>query len=130
MVPSFVRSYVLSRSATRQETRIYHVYKKQSLIVSLVVKGKFGKISKSLKILWNWLSTKFSFAFMLLLTTDFVKNSLVYCRISFIFLKDVLNQTRNAFNTKFRYQSKHQKSSYQVKAAFALFCKLIALTLS
>ena len=27
-------------------------------MVSLAVKGKFGKTSKSLKILWNWLSTK------------------------------------------------------------------------
>ena len=42
----------LSREATREATRTYHVYKSSSTIVLLVVKGKFGKTS---------FCTKFSF---------------------------------------------------------------------
>ena len=38
---------------------------------------------------------------MFLLTTNFVKNTDIYARMLFIFPKIVLNQTRNAFNTKF-----------------------------
>ena len=67
--------------------------------------------------------------FMFLLTTNFVKNSHMLSRIFFIFLKTVLNQTSNAFNTKFLRQWKDRKSSYQVEEAFALFFNLIALTL-
>ena len=72
---------------------------------------------------------KISFCLLFLLTTNFVKNSDIYSRISFIFLKNVLNQIWNAFNTKFWHQSKDQKSNYQVGEAFAFFCKLIAVTL-
>ena len=66
---------------------------------------------------------------MLLLITNFVKNSHIYARNFFISLKNVLNQTRNDFNTKLRCQCKGQKSSYQVSEGFAYFCKLMALTL-
>ena len=62
---------------------------------SLMVKGKFGKISKSLKILWAWLPAKFYFAFnisSLTLTAPFVKNSHVLVGIS---------QTWKYFITKF-----------------------------
>ena len=38
---------------------------------------------------------------MFLLTTNLSKNSDIYTRIIFRFLKTVLDQTRNAFNTKF-----------------------------
>ena len=38
---------------------------------------------------------------VLLLTTKFVKNSHIWARIFFIFLKNVLKQTWNSFNTKF-----------------------------
>ena len=41
----------LSRSTTREATRIYQFYKYKSLIISLVVKGRFDETSKSLKIL-------------------------------------------------------------------------------
>ena len=40
-----------SCAATCEATRKYHVYNKQSRLISLVVKGKFVKTSKSLKIL-------------------------------------------------------------------------------
>ena len=42
--------------------------------------------------------------FMFLLTTDFSKNIRTYGRIFFVFLKIVLNQTWNAFKTKFGRQ--------------------------
>ena len=66
---------------------------------------------------------------MFLLTTNFVKNGHILARISFIFLKSVLNQTWNAFNTKFLHQWKDRKISYQVKEGFGRFSNLIALTL-
>ena len=65
---------------------------------------------------------------MFLLTTNFVKNIHIYARIFFIFLKTVLSQTWNAFNTKFWFSEQDRKSSFQVREAFALFCNLIALT--
>ena len=40
----------LSRSTTREATRIYQVYKYKLLITSLVVKERFDETSKSLKI--------------------------------------------------------------------------------
>ena len=67
--------------------------------------------------------------FIFLLTTNFAKNNHIYARIFFIFLKNVLNKTWNAFNSKFWHQWKDQKSSYQVREDFALFCNLIALSL-
>ena len=39
--------------------------------------------------------------FMSLSITKFVKKSAIYARIYFIFLKNVLKQTWNSFNTKF-----------------------------
>ena len=48
--------------------------------------------------------------FMLLLTTKFVKNSQILPRIFFIFLKNVLKQTWNSFNTKFQLSFNNQIS--------------------
>ena len=48
-------SKVLSLSATREATCMYHVYYKQSSFISLAVKGKFGKTSKSLLSKWDHL---------------------------------------------------------------------------
>ena len=67
---------------------------------------------------------------MFLLTANFVKNRHIYTRIFFIFLESVLNQTENAFNTKYLGQRKDQKSSYQVREAFAISFNMIGLTLS
>ena len=41
---------------------------------------------------------------MFLLTAKLVKNSHILAKIFFIFLNNVLKQTRNSFNTKFRPQ--------------------------
>ena len=52
---------MLSPLGTREVTRIYHINKQQSRVISLVVQAKFGKTSKSFKILWKLLSSKFYF---------------------------------------------------------------------
>ena len=71
----------------------------------------------------------FLFLFMSLLPTKFVKNSHIWSKIYFIFLKNVLKQTRNSFNIKFQAQWKPCSSSYQLKQILAVFCDLIPLIL-
>ena len=66
---------------------------------------------------------------MFLLPTKFVKNSHIWGKISFIFLKNVLKQNRNSFNTKFQDQWKACSSSYQLKQILAVFRNLIPLIL-
>ena len=61
---------------------------------------------------------------MFLLKAKLVKNSHIYGRILFIFLKKVLNQNCNSFNTIFQFQQKDWKSSYQVKQILGLFWQL------
>ena len=62
---------------------------------------------------------------MSLLKTKFLKNSHIWGKIYLIFLKNVLKQTRNSFNTKFQAQWKACSSSYQLKQILAVFCDLI-----
>ena len=69
--------------------------------ILLVVKGKFDQISKSLKILWRGLSTKFIFLLISLEAAPFLKNSHILAGIYFIFLKNTLDQTWKTFNTNF-----------------------------
>ena len=66
----FLISLVLSRSATCWTTRIYRVYKQKLRNVSLVVKIKFDKTSKNLKILWRRFSAKFSFTFCIFINSS------------------------------------------------------------
>ena len=66
---------------------------------------------------------------MSLSTAPVVKNRYILPVIYFIFLKNVLDKTWKAFNTKFEPQWKDQKSSYQVRQILALFRKLVALIL-
>ena len=54
---------------------------------------KSGKISKSLKMLWPRFSEKFYFPFMSLLRVPTFKNSNFVAEISFIFLKNILDQS-------------------------------------
>ena len=71
--------------------------------------------------------------FLLLLMSlrkiKFVKNSHIWSRIYLIFLKNVLKETRNSFNTKFQAQWKACSSSYQLKQILAVYCDLIPLIL-
>ena len=66
---------------------------------------------------------------MSLLETKFFKSSHILGKIYLIFLKNVLKQTRNSFNTKFQAQWKACSSSYQLKQILAVFCDLIPLIL-
>ena len=66
---------------------------------------------------------------MSLLPTKFVKNSHIWGKIYFIFLKNVLKQTRNSFNTKFQAKLKACSSSYQLKQILAVVCGFIPLVL-
>ena len=66
---------------------------------------------------------------MLLWTPIFVKNSNISATIFFIFLKNLLKQTWNSFDTKFKLQGKDLRSNYQVKENFRNFCHLIIIVL-
>ena len=97
----------------------FQLWRKENLV-------KHPKVSK----LYQTDSLKnFLFLMMFLLPTNFVEKSNIWPRIFFIFLKSVLNHTWNAFNTKFRRQSKDRRSSYLVREAFSLFSYLIAIAL-
>ena len=87
---------------------------------------KHQKVSKHYE---NDCLQSFLLLFMSLLTAPIVKNSHIYTRVYFIFLKTVLKQTWTFFNTKFQPQWKDLKSSYQVRIILALFYNLIALIL-
>ena len=65
----------------------------------------------------------FILLFMSLLTAPIVQNSKIWAGIYFIFLTNVLKQTRMSFNTNFWSQWKDRK------AILALFCNLFARTL-
>ena len=71
----------------------------------------------------------FLLRYMFLIITNFVKDNHIQARIWFIFLKNLLNQTWNAFNTKFQHLWKNWKSSYQLRESFAPPCNLFALNL-
>ena len=64
----------------------------------LKFKGVWGELES--KKGFQRLSEEFSFLFMLLMTTKFVKNGHILGKIFFIILKNVLKQTQNSFKTK------------------------------
>ena len=66
---------------------------------------------------------------MLLLAAKSVKTSDISTTILFIFLKKVLKETWNSFNTKSQTQWKDRESSNQVRQSLGLFYNLNALIL-
>ena len=62
---------------------------------------------------------------MSLLTAPNVKNSHIYARIYFIFLKNFLKQTWKSSNTKFWPQWKHQESSDEGRQILAVALILV-----
>ena len=72
---------------------------------------------------------KISFTFYVFINSLIVRNGHTLTGIYFIFLKNVLDQTWKAFNTKFGPQWEDRESSYQIRQILALFCKLVALIL-
>ena len=71
---SFLSCWVLGRSAAHGAGHVFHVCRQWSHIVSLAVKGKFGKASKGPKILWKWLIVQ-------LVYTMFISNNLASFRL-------------------------------------------------
>ena len=57
----------------------------------------------------------------------YLKTVIFYPEFPLSFWKNVLYQTRKAFNTKLGSHWKYQKSNYQVRQILALFCKLVVL---
>ena len=72
---------------------------------------------------------KIFFSFLSILTALIVKNSYILAGIYLILLKNALDQTQKAFNTKFGPQWKDWKRSYPVTQISAHFCILVALIL-
>ena len=97
--------------------------------IPLLWKGNLGKYQQVPKYYENDCLQIFLLLFMSLLPTKFVKNNDIWGKIYFIFLKKVLKQIRNSFNTKFEAKWKAWSSSYQVKQILAAFCDLIPLIL-
>ena len=120
-------SYVLCRSATREATRIYQFTTNNHASFHLRWKEHLlnhQKMSKYYNII-----AKISFTFYVFINSLIVRNGHILTGIYFIFLKNVLDQTWKAFNTKFGPQWEDRESSYQIRQILALFCKLVALIL-
>ena len=96
--------------------------------VALVVKRKFGKVTKNFKILSPWFSAKFYFAFYVFIDSSNCCSHIL-SEIYLIFLKNVLDQAWRSFKIEFGPQRKYWKKSYQVRQNLALFCNLVALIL-
>ena len=74
--------------------RSLHFWRKENLV-------KNQKVSKSYE---NECGENFLSRFMFLLTTKLVKNVDIWARIYFNFLKRILQETWNSFNTEFQPQ--------------------------
>ena len=97
----------------------FHLWWKENLVKLQQISKYYEKdcLHIFLLLLMSWLKTKF------------VKKSHICGKIYFIFLKNVLKQTRNSLNSKFQAQWKAWSSSYQLKQILAVFCELIPLIL-
>ena len=82
---------------------------------------KHQKVSKYFK---SYCPEDFVLLFIFLLTAKVVKTSHIYASISSLFLKIVLEQTWNCFNTKLQLQWKDRKSSYEVWQVLGPFLPL------
>ena len=96
------------------------------LIITICFTCGDNKISSNIKMSQN-IMTNIVWEIMSSFTASVVKNNHFGGRIYFIFSKNVIDQTSRSFNTKFRPQWKDEKSSYQVRQIFAIFCKLFVL---
>ena len=88
---------------------LLHLWSKENLV-------KHQKVSKHYE---NDFLYSFLLLFMSLLTAPIVKNSHIYARIYFIFLKNFLKQTWKSSNTKFWPQWKDRESSYEGRQILA-----------
>ena len=89
----------------------------------LLWKENLAKTPKNLKILWKWFSENLLLLFISFLTANFNKNSHVWYRIYFLFLKNVLKQTWSSFMTNFNLSEKIERLLLS-KANFHPFLQL------
>ena len=119
-----------------------------------MVKKKIGKVTKSLKILFPWLSAKFYFAFYAFTNSSnyyshilagiylmflqnvldktwasIIINSHILAGIYLIFLKNVPDQTWRSFTTEFGPRQKYRKRVIKLDKNLALSCNIVALIL-
>ena len=106
---SFLSSWVLSRSATCEATRIYQFVTNNHVSFHLWWKESLLNLQKISKYYEHDYSAKFSFAFYLIIFLD---------------------KTWKVFDTNLAPQWKNWESSYQVRQILATFCKVVALILS
>ena len=106
--------YAMFRSNNRT---FFHLRWKENL-----VKHQKGSKYYEIDCLQNFL-----LFFLFSLRTKIFKKGHIYSTIYFIFLKNLLKQTWNSFNTKFQSRWKDRKSCYQVRWSSAPFYNLIAL---
>ena len=124
---NFLRSYVLSLSATGDATRLYQFVTNKIALFYVWWKENLVNYQNFSKTLWIWLFARFSFAFYVFNEALIVRNSHILGRIYLIFLEKVQDQTWRAFITTFVPQWKDCWSSYQVRQVLVLFSKLVAL---
>ena len=84
-------------------------------------KKKFGKTSRSFKILWKWLSAKFYFAFLSLSTALIVKNNRKLPGVYFFFLKICPRASLKVFQYHIFTSIKILKKPLASKANFCNF---------
>ena len=98
---------------------MYHVYKHASF--HLWWKQNLIEHQKVSEYYENDCLQNFLLLFIFLVIAKFVKKSHIYARTHFIFLKTVVKQTWNSFNTKCGPQWKDWKSSYQIWQILVIF---------
>ena len=106
--------YAMFRSNNRTS---FHLRWKENL-----VKHQKGSKYYEIDCLQNYL-----LLFLFSLRTKIFKKGHIYFTIYFIFLKNLLKQTWNSFNTKFQSRWKDRKSCYQARWSSEPFYNLIAL---
>ena len=128
--PNFLRSWILTCTINGEATRICHIYSQQLPFTSLLVKEKFGETSKCLKLLWAWLSARFSFIFICQLTTLMVETVIFWMEFNLPFQKNVVDQTWLTFNNKCRQTSVKRSEIYlSSRLNLILSCGLVSLYL-
>ena len=124
--PNFLKCSVWCRAAIPEAALIYPFITNNHTSFHLWLKQKWLNHQKILKFNAHRCLKNFLLLYLSLLTALIVKNTHFFPGLCFILLRNVLNQARKAFNTKFRPQGKDREGSYQVKQIPALFHNLVA----
>ena len=125
MFPNFLRSQVLSRSAIVRQL-VYTMFISNNSTVSLLMKGKFCRTSKSLKILWNWSPAKFSLAFQVFVNSQ-IGEKQSYLSYNFLYLSKKRPKTNliffyNQISTSVKRSKEHFHSTANFRTFLLLTC--------